>query len=934
MMRRRSRKTYSTETLECRVLLSATVFESDGVGYFLNSDPSRVERYDAAAEAWLDPVELSSPTGDPTVAHIDDDGYYAAFGKTVYRYDLDGSNRTHLLNAASNVSSILTDGNLLILLHGSDAVSIDKNTNTVIDAADFRYSLRGPSIQTDLNYIFARDSGVSPSDIRYLNYDDDGKFGSLRDSPYHGDFPGASETWVFPDGSKVVDSSGTIYQTEGLTWWKSFGADVDDIGFQDDGTPIVLDGDKLVRFNEKMLPVADATLPEEAAHMLLSDVSAIVFVEDANAASGYTPTVVPLDDLQAPVPGDPVNPVGLEYTPDTIKVTPDGTLLLFSAEHKSVFRWDSQRQAYGTTIPLVGDPEFMTYSPTSGVMYIADEAGLIREMDLSAASPSLEPFASLPQSPIGLSMAGDYVFAADPSGAWVSHYTFAPDGELVENVEWNYFSEEYVWNEANQKMYFFRDSTSPNDLLWEEINADGETYPDEPAGGIGRRQDSPDHSSAGIQHPIRVKPDGSKVVLGSGIIRDGLTLERDVLALGNEVVDSVWDGDDILAIRSIAGVTQYQRWTAPTWELTNVAQTNGSAHAMVGTEDGRLVAVRLVADVPVFDVMDRQFEAASRIGSHDLNTVCQPRNSGVALDGRSLIVVGTNGPDSISITEEASVLTVTMGDQNSQYTMIDEIVVCGLKGRDEIVIDSAKPSMIHGGNGPDRITGGSGPDLISGGSGKDNISSGEGPDSLFGGAGNDLLAAGPGRDFIQGGSGADDLRGGGGSDRLEGSHGGDRIQGGGGADVILGGRGHDFANGGAGSDIIDGFVGDDTLLGGAAGDLLVGGEHADSLEGQAGDDLVVSGSIAMTSQAMQSVFKEWTADRSYEERVANLRDGSGSEQRLNGKVYLVATGDEQTVFGDDNLDSIMGMSDRDWFFAAPDQDDLLDRLDTEELDVL
>ncbi|MBW8883810.1 MAG: hypothetical protein JF612_03320, partial [Planctomycetia bacterium] len=168
--------------------------------------------------------------------------------------------------------------------------------------------------------------------------------------------------------------------------------------------------------------------------------------------------------MKAPTPGQPVNPVGLAYTPDKIELAADGTLLLFSKANQSVFRWNPATQSYGATIPLVGTPDFMAYSAGTNTIYTAYHSGLIRKIDLGAATPTEVPFTSLQDVPIGLATAGQYLFAVDPSGAWNSHYTFAPDGTKVDSVEWNYYSSEYVWNDANQKMYFFRDDTSPNDL--------------------------------------------------------------------------------------------------------------------------------------------------------------------------------------------------------------------------------------------------------------------------------------------------------------------------------------------------------------------------------------------------------------------------------------------------------------------------------------
>ena len=152
------------------------------------------------------------------------------------------------------------------------------------------------------------------------------------------------------------------------------------------------------------------------------------------------------------------------------------------------------------------------------------------------------------------------MFAVDASGAWNTHYTFSPNGTMISSVDWNYRSEEYIWSDANQKMYFFRDDSSPNDILWEEINADGVTYPDLPLGGIGKKIDSPDHSSSGITHPIRVKPDGSVVLLGSGVFRDAISVERLGVSLSNDIVDAAFLEERVITVRNVAGLAKFQEW--------------------------------------------------------------------------------------------------------------------------------------------------------------------------------------------------------------------------------------------------------------------------------------------------------------------------------------------------------------------------------------
>ncbi len=185
---------------------------------------------------------------------VDADGIYAAYGQTVYRYNLDGSQPTHLLNATDTVNAIHSDGRLLFLNHSSGyyarLISIDKTTNTIIDSFEnYIDAVFGSSISVTANRIFGRNQGTSPSDITFAAYDDSGNFTDGGESPYHGDYPGASTTWVFPQGTKVIDDSGNIYATADLTHLGALGSNVDDIAFAGNDVPVVLSGGALTAYS-------------------------------------------------------------------------------------------------------------------------------------------------------------------------------------------------------------------------------------------------------------------------------------------------------------------------------------------------------------------------------------------------------------------------------------------------------------------------------------------------------------------------------------------------------------------------------------------------------------------------------------------------------------------------------------------------------------
>jgi hypothetical protein len=586
----------------------ASVIEHGELGYVLVANSPRVERYDITNEAWLAPIPLPGAPGPATVLHVDDDGMYIAYGKGVYRYDLDGGGRTHLLTLEYDVEGIHSDGDLLIINYSQGnyarLASLSKTTNTVIDTYyKYLHRISGSSIAPELNRIIGRSPGLV-----YVDYNDDGTFngeGANRDS---GDHPRASRTWIFPNGAKVVDDGGTIYSTDGLEYLNSFGGSLDDIDFLGGDVPIVLSGNTLTAYTQGIQPTGSYTLTYTPSEIFVNPTHVITFTEDIHSTTGVEVGLVALTELNPAPPGLAVDPVGLPYTPDSMELAPDGTMLLYSKSHQSIFRWDTTTQSYGPTIPLIGTAKYMAYSSDTNTAYLVYESGLVRQIDLSVPDPVEEPFVELPGFPVGLSTAGPYVFAVEYLDFKYMHYTFAPDGTLIESVQRYRASGEYVWSDVNQKMYYLR-GTSPTDLMWEEINADGTSYEGEAPGGIGGYKDSPLHTNYGFTYPIHVSPDGGVALLGSGIIHDALTLERSTLALANSITDAAWLGDELFTIRSLSGISEIQVWDTTTYGLLRSIQLPGVAHALMLLSGDRMLAVTLDAGgIPVFTVMNGNLE--------------------------------------------------------------------------------------------------------------------------------------------------------------------------------------------------------------------------------------------------------------------------------------------------------------------------------------
>ena len=225
--------------------------------------------------------------------------------------------------------------------------------------------------------------------------------------------------------------------------------------------------------------------------------------------------------------------------------------------------------------------------------------------------------------------------------------------------------------------------------------------------------------------------------------------------------------------------------------------------------------------------------------------------AGVVLDGRVLVITGSNQNDNIVVADVGSSapdkLQVRVNQQVTEFLRADvkavhieayggdDVIrisggldnptavnrIWGHTGNDQIMIDYWLTARIWGGAGNDGVSTRTGAQWVYGEEGNDSISASWGTDRLFGGEGDDVLQGGENADYLDGAEGDDFLAGG---------HGDDHLFGGVGNDVLQGNHGND-----------DLHAGSDTET-----DLLFGGSGTDLFDGQTAEDAdVEAGEIAI-----------------------------------------------------------------------------------------
>ncbi|MFT6387093.1 MAG: subtilisin family serine protease [Cellvibrionaceae bacterium] len=233
-----------------------------------------------------------------------------------------------------------------------------------------------------------------------------------------------------------------------------------------------------------------------------------------------------------------------QFIPDAVLGNLDGTIYLFSQENRAVYRWSALTQRYmnpifvGSNDSVLISPQKMVYSSVHNRLYFGYDSGELTFVDL-AGDLIEQDFATTPLAVDGLVAVGEFILSQDRTGPWNTHYIFDRNGELTDSSNWNRYSVEYAWNEFNNRVYFFRNGISPNDLHYEEI--------DQATGEITSAGETPYHGDYSILPPIRVSNDGLYVLLGSGDLygADDLTWQGSV----GSIDDAIWlDTGDLISI--------------------------------------------------------------------------------------------------------------------------------------------------------------------------------------------------------------------------------------------------------------------------------------------------------------------------------------------------------------------------------------------------
>lgn len=563
------------------------------VMHLLFSGPNRIERYDVSAAQWLAAVPLN---GSPTAMWVDSSGIYVGFDRSLVKVAVDGVS-TAIINTAGTIYEVFAFDDVIELMtlgtsSGLQFVTIKKSDGLLVGTSNYFYNLRTPVVDVVGRRIFARSSGVSPSDIHVVNFGATGLATGGKDSPYHGSYPDGTKVFMSPDRARVFDDSGTGYSTSGLAYTLALGGSLTDMTWRGADVPVVLRGNTLIACSNLFVQTGSFTLGTATPYRIAAGTTNVfVFLDDPQSSRGLAIQQVPYTSFNVATPGQPKNPSGLAFTPDTVFTDKDGLVCLLSKAQQSIFRFSPTTMTWTSTLPLLGSPSLVAYSPVLHTVFLAYDR-TVRKIDLTAGTAETD-LVYLPTTVRALAAPNNQLFVQDSSGAWATHWVYSAAGLLLAQKEWNYYSSEFIWNAATQKLFFFRDGISPNDLLSEPISS---------AGLLGTISETPYHGDYSFVHPIRVKTDGSQVLIGTGVIFSGSALTYQQ-SIANAVSDAVWKSDRLVTLRDALGLSQMQTWSGPSLTAGAVAQLSGTPVSLQDCPEGVLL-VSVTGGFPKFTILD------------------------------------------------------------------------------------------------------------------------------------------------------------------------------------------------------------------------------------------------------------------------------------------------------------------------------------------
>lgn len=247
-----------------------------------------------------------------------------------------------------------------------------------------------------------------------------------------------------------------------------------------------------------------------------------------------------------PSPGDILSGADFAFDFTDAVLTNDGILHFFDAANDRIRRLDLASRKKLPDLVGSADAVSMAVTPDGSAAYLGYTGGRIDAIDLATGTSKF--FAAAPSTVSSMIVTDAYLFTVDDSGAWNTQSLFQRStGARIASAEWRDASRSMVYSPAQQKVYYLDSGVSPTDVHMQPISlTDGTLEAD---------KDSPYHGAYDLPNPLRLLPDESGVIVGSGLIFNTADLTYRT-SLGLTFTDIAFAQDKLYLIDPVGSTTQ------------------------------------------------------------------------------------------------------------------------------------------------------------------------------------------------------------------------------------------------------------------------------------------------------------------------------------------------------------------------------------------
>ncbi len=568
-----------------------TAMRSGDVYYFVFYEPNRIERYDLSKRTWLEPWASEAPV---SALWVDNSAVFVAEGSDLYRWSLDGLTKTKLLTAASPISLMATVGDALVYQRSGNPDYklnlVSKTTAAARPLITFTDNASGITADPVESRVYLRTN----SQIYTLDIAANGSSGIIYGSIFDNNAGAARQPFPYPSGSRIASGSGVVYSNGRLEPVASLGSSLLDLAFHGVDVPIVIRGNKVTAYSNTFVETGTWTLDTTVGKRLaVAGGDLIVFVADGANEHGMNLRIIPLGELGVAEPDAPVSPDGLAYTADQTLVDKNGVIYIYSKALQKIFPWSATQRKYLPAVPLQGSPVSISYSDTSHTIFTGYGHGVLRKIDLTAATPVEAPYASYVTWLKGIESAGQYLYTTGLE----THRVFGPTGNTVSSGT-RRTGTYNTWDPVQRRIYHFITGVSPQDFAYDTLST---------GGTVTGPVESPYHGGFTVREPIRVSAEGNFIIIGGGEIFKASDLTK-AKSLGYEIADALWKDTTVYTLRLVNGSTQLQSRTGPLFDLNAVTrQIAGTPLRVYQSPEGLVVATNLNG-APQFTILNEALE--------------------------------------------------------------------------------------------------------------------------------------------------------------------------------------------------------------------------------------------------------------------------------------------------------------------------------------